>query len=123
MLASILAVVGAATGSFAALVVERRRRGEQWVTGRSHCVCGRTLSAVENLPVLGWLRLRGRARCCGSAIPGRYLVLEVSFACTGLVWGLAAGGAGLVLACLGAMATWLVGGWVYALTTRRRDRG
>jgi leader peptidase (prepilin peptidase)/N-methyltransferase len=115
VIATILAVVGAATGSFAALVVERRRRGEQWVRGRSHCRCGRVLPAIENLPVVGWLWLRGRSRCCQEAIPRRYLIIEASMAGTGALAGLLEPPpVGVAV----AAASWMLIALLYARATR-----
>lgn len=89
-------VLGAVFASFSCVVVERGRSGES-VMGRSHCVCGRQLRAVENIPVLGWLRARGVARCCGAKIPSWYVRTE---AATAALWGALAvyGGRGVLLA-------------------------
>ncbi len=62
--------VGPFVGSLVALVAERYARGEGFVAGRSHCNgCGRVLSPIELIPVVSWLALRGRARCCGTPVP------------------------------------------------------
>lgn len=46
---------------------------------RSHCpACGHVLRWHENLPVLGWLRLRGRCSACGVAISARYPIVELA---------------------------------------------
>jgi leader peptidase (prepilin peptidase) / N-methyltransferase len=78
---------GAATGSFLSLVVERlpRRVGISGLgtSPRSHCRCGRELAWWENLPIIGFVVLRGRARCCGARIPGSYFLLEMG---TGSLW-------------------------------------
>lgn len=45
---------------------------------RSRCpTCSAQLSALENVPVLSYLALRGRCRHCKSAIPRRYLLVEL----------------------------------------------
>lgn len=68
--------------------MERLPRGESVVAGRSHCQgCGNTLSAVELIPVLSWVALRGRCRNCGTAIGWRPLLMELG---TGTMMGLAA---------------------------------
>jgi len=102
------AAVGASIGSFLAVVIERVPRGEG-IGGRSHCACGRTLAWYENLPMVSWLLLRGRARCCGAPIPAWYLVLEVCCALVAVAAVLAPGPAWLgplggvaVLAAVGA---------------------
>ncbi len=56
---------------------------------RSHCpACGHTLRWHENVPVLGWLRLRGRCAACGTAISLRYPVVEMATAvlCVAMGW-------------------------------------
>ncbi len=50
------------------------------MTKRSTCVCGRQLLWWENIPVFGWVLLRGVARCCKSPIPTRYVLTEVCMA-------------------------------------------
>ena len=45
---------------------------------RSHCPqCGHAISALENIPVISWLVLRGRCRGCGTAISVRYPLVEL----------------------------------------------
>ena len=70
-------IVGLCVGSFLTVVAHRLPRGESFVGGRSHCVaCGETIGARDNLPVVSWALLRGRARCCGVAISPRYPLTE-----------------------------------------------
>lgn len=72
------------------------------VTPRSHCPgCGHSIGAIENIPLVSWLFLRGRCSSCGMRIPARYPLVE---ALTGLlsvaaVWqfGATAAGAGAML--------------------------
>ena len=48
------------------------------VLPRSHCPhCQRPIRAVENIPVLSFLILRGRCRGCGAAIGWRYPTVEI----------------------------------------------
>ena len=43
----------------------------------SHCpACGCRIRAVENIPILSWLALRGRCSNCGAAIGTRYPLVE-----------------------------------------------
>ena len=79
-------LVGAAIGSFLGVVIERVPKGQS-IGGRSHCVCGRQLEWWENIPIVSWLLLRGRARCCGARIPAWYFGVEVA---TALVFALVA---------------------------------
>ena len=74
--------LGASVGSFLGVVVDRVPRGES-LGGRSHCACGAPLRFRDNLPIVGFLVRRGRARCCGARIPGWYLALEVAGAAVG----------------------------------------
>lgn len=70
-------VLGATVGSFLNVVVHRLPLGRSPLRGRSHCpACGHGIRARDNIPVLGWLRLGGRCRDCGSAISPRYPIVE-----------------------------------------------
>jgi leader peptidase (prepilin peptidase)/N-methyltransferase len=42
--------------------------------------CGHVLRWHENLPLIGWLRLKGRCAACGAAIAKRYPLVEVATA-------------------------------------------
>lgn len=39
--------------------------------------CGTRLPAKDNVPILGWLLLRGRCRFCKRGIPGKYPLIEL----------------------------------------------
>ena len=88
-----LVLFGLLIGSFLTVVAHRVPRGESIVGGRSHCpACGAQIAAYDNIPVLSWVLLRGRARCCGAAISPRYPLTELAagalYAMTTLVlWG------------------------------------
>jgi len=44
---------------------------------RSRCpACGYAIAWHENLPIVGWLRLRGRCSACGTSISIRYPIIE-----------------------------------------------
>lgn len=46
-------------------------------TPRSRCpACGHVIRWSENVPLLGWLRLRGRCAACGTRISTRYPLIE-----------------------------------------------
>src|SRR4051794_35793458 len=69
---------GLVVGSFVTVVAHRVPRGESIVGPRSRCPgCGRQIAAYDNVPVISWLVLRGRARCCGAAISRRYPLTEL----------------------------------------------
>jgi leader peptidase (prepilin peptidase) / N-methyltransferase len=88
----VLALIGAAIGSFLNVCIYRLPRRESLVWPASHCTsCGRTLSWYENVPILGWLALRGRCRTCGERISIVYPIVElvtaVIFVCGYLIYG------------------------------------
>jgi leader peptidase (prepilin peptidase)/N-methyltransferase len=73
-----VALMGACVGSFLNVVAWRLPRQESVVLPPSHCPhCGSRLAWFENIPVLGWLALRGRCRHCGAAISPRYPAVEL----------------------------------------------
>lgn len=70
--------LGLLFGSFLNVVIYRLPRGENLAFPASHCTaCGTPIRAHDNLPVLGWLLLRGRARCCKAPISPRYPLVEL----------------------------------------------
>jgi leader peptidase (prepilin peptidase)/N-methyltransferase len=70
--------LGLVFGSFLNVVIHRLPRGESVAFPGSHCTsCGAPIRPLDNLPVLGWLLLRGRARCCKAPISGRYPLVEL----------------------------------------------
>jgi leader peptidase (prepilin peptidase)/N-methyltransferase len=69
---------GLAAGSFVTVVSHRVPREESIVGPRSRCPgCGTQIAAYDNVPVVSWLLLRGRGRCCGEQISARYPLAEV----------------------------------------------
>ena len=83
---------GAIAGSFVTVIAHRVPRGESIVGPRSRCpACGARIAAYDNVPVVSWLLLRGRARCCGAPISPRYPLTELGlgalYAATVLVLG------------------------------------
>lgn len=79
---AVLAFVGGLlVGSFVTVVAHRVPRGESIVGPRSRCPeCGAQIAAYDNVPVLSWLLLRGRSRCCGTKISPRYPLTELAVA-------------------------------------------
>jgi len=72
-------VLGLLVGSFLNVVVYRVPRGESVVRPGSRCPgCGTPIAPRDNVPVVSWLLLRGRARCCGQRIPARYPLVELA---------------------------------------------
>ena len=83
--------VGACVGSLINVLVYRLPRGLDVVTPTSRCPsCGTKLTWRENIPILGWLLLRGRCRFCGAKISPEYPTIEaivaVAFAGIYLLW-------------------------------------
>lgn len=72
-----VAVFGAMVGSFLNVVIYRVPAEKSIVTPGSHCGCGRPIAWRDNIPVLSWLLLRGRARCCGRPFSFRYPLVEL----------------------------------------------
>jgi leader peptidase (prepilin peptidase) / N-methyltransferase len=81
LLAAASALLGLLVGSFLNVVIWRVPRGESVVSPPSHCPgCGEAVRARDNVPVLGWLLLRGRCRDCGEPISSRYPLVELATA-------------------------------------------
>ncbi len=71
------------------------------VVPRSACPhCGHMISALENIPVISYLLLRGKCKDCGAHISARYPIVELV---SGLLSGYAAWHFGFGLAALGAL--------------------
>ena len=68
---------------------------------RSRCPqCGHPITAMENIPVISWLLLRGRCKACATPISLRYPLVE---ALTGLLFAFAAWHFGFNAAGIGAL--------------------
>lgn len=70
-------LTGACIGSFLNVCIYRIPAGKSVVRPGSHCVCGKPIAWHDNIPILGWVMLRGRARCCGARISARYPFVEL----------------------------------------------
>lgn len=116
-------LLGLAVGSFLNVVIlrlprmlERRWRAEcaelagdapaqterfDLIAPRSRCPsCGHSIRALENIPVLSYIGLRGKCAQCGTRISPRYPVIE---AFTGILSGYAAHRFGPTAAAFGAL--------------------
>lgn len=70
--------VGSVVGSFANVCVYRIPWQKSVVWPGSHCPkCLEPISARDNIPILGWLLLRGACRRCRAPISARYPLIEV----------------------------------------------
>jgi leader peptidase (prepilin peptidase)/N-methyltransferase len=108
---ALAAAVGLCVGSFLNVVIHRlpkmlergwreqaaELRGEtpvaqpryDLVVPRSACpACGHRIAAIENIPVVSWLALRGKCRACGVAISARYPLVEIlgGVVAAGAIW-------------------------------------
>lgn len=98
-------LAGLAVGSFTCVVIDRlpvaldepNEYGELWDTrswrevlsGSSRCSdCGAPVRWYDNVPLLGWLLLRGRCRDCNAPIPVFHPLVEVAVPalCALAVW-------------------------------------
>jgi leader peptidase (prepilin peptidase)/N-methyltransferase len=71
-------IFGLLWGSFLNVVIYRVPRSISVVHPPSTCPgCSAPIKPYDNIPVLSWLLLRGKARCCGVAISPRYPLVEL----------------------------------------------
>ncbi len=86
-----LFVFGAVVGSFLNVCIYRIPQHERlWdqLSGLNHppssCpFCKKRILAIDNVPIFGWLWLRGRCRFCRHSIPIRYALIEFF---NGMMW-------------------------------------
>ena len=79
-------LVGAAVGSFLNVCIARWPRDLSVVRPRSRCpYCGHQLAWFENIPLVSWLALRARCRCCDEPISIQYPLIELVVA-LGWMW-------------------------------------
>ena len=72
---------GAIVGSFINVVIYRLPAGMSVISPPSRCpVCGARLKWHENLPILGWMLVRGRCLTCRAAISPQYMLIETFMA-------------------------------------------
>lgn len=77
-------LVGACVGSFLNVCVYRWPEDKSVVSPPSACpACGTRIRWYDNVPVLGWLWLRGKCRACGNRISIQYPLVELF---TALIW-------------------------------------
>ncbi|MGF1458270.1 MAG: prepilin peptidase [Leptolyngbyaceae cyanobacterium] len=104
-------VFGAAIGSFLNVVIYRVPASLSLLHPPSRCPrCHHPLRPYDNVPVLGWLWLKGRCRYCRVPISPRYPLIEAltgglflaAFAYFGWAWA--------------TLATWILLSWLICLT-------
>ena len=73
-----LALFGLCLGSFLNVVIHRVPVGASLLRPKSHCpACGEPVAIRDNVPLMGWLLLRGRCRHCRTPISPRYPMVEL----------------------------------------------
>jgi leader peptidase (prepilin peptidase) / N-methyltransferase len=71
-------VWGLLFGSFLNVVIYRLPRGQNVAFPPSNCpACGTPIRPWQNVPVVSWLLLRGKAACCGIPISPKYPLVEL----------------------------------------------
>lgn len=81
MLVAAVVLFGLAIGSFLNVCIARLPAGESVVRPGSRCPSCRTpIRWYDNVPVLGYLWLRGRCRQCRTRISPRYPIVEIATA-------------------------------------------
>jgi leader peptidase (prepilin peptidase)/N-methyltransferase len=69
--------LGASAGSFLNVVIYRIPAGLSLIKPPSHCPkCSHQLGLTENIPIFGWLWLKGRCHWCQAPISPRYPLIE-----------------------------------------------
>jgi leader peptidase (prepilin peptidase)/N-methyltransferase len=70
-------VLGSVIGSYLNVVAYRLPRGKPLFWPPSACpACGNRIAIRDNVPVLGWILLKGKCRNCGQPISPRYPFVE-----------------------------------------------
>lgn len=81
LLAALTVLTGACIGSFLNVCVARWPHDLSVVSPPSRCPhCEGRIAWYDNVPVLGWVLLRGRCRGCGAAISPQYPLVELAVA-------------------------------------------
>ena len=84
ILATVVFLLGLAVGSFLNVVIHRVPRDESLLRPGSHCPhCQHPVRGRHNIPLVGWVMLRGRCADCGEPIGLRYPLVELA---TGLLF-------------------------------------
>lgn len=110
LLPLLAAVLGACVGSFVNVVAWRLPREESLLAPPSHCPrCGTPLAWFENVPLFGWLLIRGRCRHCRQPVSSRYPLVELLSA---LLWVAALGARPSGLGEAPSPLLLLLGGWL-----------
>ena len=118
LLIALALVLGGAVGSFLNVVIYRLPRGLPLTRPPSACpACGARIRPYDNIPVLGWILLRGCCRDCRAPIAMRYPLVEATVALTLLALGIAelfTGGANLPVRKIDAVTGFSAVGWPHS---------
>jgi leader peptidase (prepilin peptidase)/N-methyltransferase len=75
---AVVFLFGLAVGSFLNVCIRRIPAGESIVRPASHCPkCNAPIRPYDNIPVLGYLILRGKCRGCATRISAMYPIVEL----------------------------------------------
>lgn len=70
--------IGACIGSFLNVCIYRIPEGLSVIHPPSRCgACGKNIPFFNNIPILAWIFLRGKAACCGAPFSIRYPAVEL----------------------------------------------
>jgi leader peptidase (prepilin peptidase)/N-methyltransferase len=82
----VVVLFGLAIGSFLTVCIVRLPQKESVIRPRSHCPdCGHVLRFWDNIPILGYVLLKGRCRDCHNRISWIYPTVEILTAVTFLL--------------------------------------
>jgi leader peptidase (prepilin peptidase)/N-methyltransferase len=110
VIALFMLALGGTIGSFLNVVAYRVPARMSLLYPPSRCPkCETPIRFFDNVPVLGWLKLRGRCRDCGQPISVRYPIVEAILAlafCWLALAGPLSGGANLPVPAMSSLALW-----------------
>ena len=81
VVAALVFVFGALIGSFLNVCIYRIPANKSIISPGSTCACGQPIKWFDNIPILSWFILRGKARCCRAHYSFRYPFVELLTAC------------------------------------------
>ncbi len=77
----VIVIFGLIVGSFLNVCISRLPEGKSVVRPRSRCPsCGHPIRALDNIPVLSFIILKGRCRSCRERISLQYPIVEIASA-------------------------------------------
>ena len=70
--------LGAIAGSFTYVCVLRLPKNEDFIFKKSYCEnCNKQIKWFENIPLVSYIFLRGKANCCQNKISSTYFIIEL----------------------------------------------